>query len=209
MPYSNNSPSKKTLDDLLNSLIITMSRTKSNRFRAAKRLGLEHDDITLIIMICSVGVIASSLLPLFFPECATHNMKSLLGFTNVVFSIFIIILTVLQDSKKRVLNIELFRRSGLELIEIIQKAKALLASSQLTQEDFNSIVIGYKNILTNYRASHEDVDDMINRAKWMDPCLSKVFNLARGIAYVNRYLIAFVVFCILLSSLILYVHNLT
>ncbi|ACS79722.1 hypothetical protein Desal_1660 [Maridesulfovibrio salexigens DSM 2638] len=191
------------------SLIKIMARTKRNRFRAAVRLEREHGDITFVITVCSIGVIAFSLVPLFFAENMTATMKSLLGFFNVVLSICIICLTLLQDSKKREKKSELFRRSGLELIGVIHNAKAVLESKGVTEEKYNIIVERYIRVLTNYRVAHEDVDDMINGARFNRNFFKKILHLAWGWTYVSRYRIFFLFFCLLLLGLICYVYNIS
>ncbi|WP_419780284.1 SLATT domain-containing protein [Maridesulfovibrio sp.] len=154
-----------TIHGLLCRQIAIMLRTRSNRFQAARRLSIEHDDVTFIIAICSVGVVACSLLPLFFKGLATDNMKAIFGFTNVVFSILIVVLTTLQDSRNRLVQIELLRRSALELTKLIGKAKIIAISSTVSENDFEKITDAYKNILTNYRGPHQDIDNDVTNAQ--------------------------------------------
>lgn len=192
MQHPNSTPENGALRTRLIEVIKTMSKTKHNRFQAAKRLSREHNDITFIISFCSVGVIASSLVLTFFPTIGKNNINSLLGFFNIIFSICILALTLLQDSRRRLVQIELLRRSGIELIALIQHAKLLIDTHEISKEDLKKIIDDYVNILNKFRVSHSDEDNMLNEAKFTQNIYEKIRYIVIGKTYYNRYRLVFI-----------------
>lgn len=202
---SQKTPNHMKLDDIMKNI----KRTKHNRFQAARRLSGEHNDITIIISLCSMAVITLSLVPEYF-QIEDQYVKSWFGFISVIFSIFIIALTLIQDSRKRTVNAELLHRCGVEILKILDEAKIMRKRYELTEEQVAELAEKYHEALDKYNVTHEDADYLIYKSQWpgefvdgrFKMCLYKNWCLARAVLFIHRYKLLFAVVAFVAVSVV-------
>jgi hypothetical protein len=133
-----------------------MHTTAACRFNAAKRLEARDRSLTRFTALSSAYLIALTILPYVWklPTEVTDNFNLL----TIVFSILILISSLLQYSKNDVVNAEQHHRGALEIKEIHRDL--LMAQSPVPQQDLAKFRSRYDLVLQKYSLNHDDVDYM-------------------------------------------------
>jgi hypothetical protein len=135
-------------------LLHSLKSTAGARFNAAKRLGAKDRALTRLTAFTSAYLIVLTVLPYFIkvPQAVTDNLNLL----TVVFSIVILVSSLLQYSSGDVVSAEQHHRAGLEMSEI---ARELTIKLEVVQDpELLSLTGRYNATLQKYSINHEDVD---------------------------------------------------
>ncbi|UYO46585.1 SLATT domain-containing protein [Rhodopseudomonas palustris] len=153
----------RTNDDLLGK----MWKTKSARFNAHLRLRRKHNLSTWATSILAFYIFAASLIPLVYTSLASGGAERLISVLTVIISVFLIIITLLEGSKRYDSEADRMLNCGLEISEIYNRFQALnKEKADERRTEFNN---EYSAVMNRYGLNHEDVDflkfKMANRAE--------------------------------------------
>jgi hypothetical protein len=135
-------------------LLHSLKSTSASRFNAAKRLAAKDRALTRVTAFTSAYLIILTILPYFMklPKEVADNLNLI----TVVFTIIILVSTLLQYSSGDVVSAEQHHRAGLEMSEIgreLANAMPTIVPQQL--DDFTR---RYSATLQKYSINHDDVD---------------------------------------------------
>jgi SMODS and SLOG-associating 2TM effector domain family 5 len=135
-------------------LLHSLKSTSASRFNAAKRLTAKDRALTRLTAFTSAYLIILTTLPYFMklPQEVTDNLSLL----TVVFSIIVLVSSLLQYSSGDVVSAEQHHRAGLEMSEIARELAIKLPIIQDT--DLLTMAGRYSATLQKYSINHDDVD---------------------------------------------------
>ena len=135
-------------------LLHGLKSTSASRFNAAKRLTAKDRALTRLTAFTSAYLIILTALPYFMklPQEVTDN----LGLLTVVFSIIVLVSSLLQYSSGDVVSAEQHHRAGLEISEIARELAIRLAVIQ--DAELLAMASRYNATLQKYSINHDDVD---------------------------------------------------
>lgn len=146
----NNHPSRVT-----DYLLAKMWKTKSARFNAYARLRTRHWASIAATSLLSLYVVASSLGQIAFDDALSATDNKLLSLVNVVVSVFVIIVTLLETARNYQGEGERMRESALRIAALYNRFQALtidkanaerLAYNDLYSEALQAIPVDHKEI---------------------------------------------------------------
>ena len=128
--------------------------TAGSRFNAAKRLGSRDRSLTRFTALSSAYLIALTILPYVWklPLDVTDNFNLL----TIVFSILILISSLLQYSRNDVVNAEQHHRGALEIKEILRDLS--MTKTPIAPQGLAGFRRRYDLVLQKYSLNHDDVD---------------------------------------------------
>jgi len=138
------------VDDLLR----RMKDTAGSRFNAHKRLERQDRTLTFGTAFVSAYVIALTILPYFIH--IQKNYIDIIGLLTVLFSIFIIISTLVQFSGSYSVLAEQHHRCALEINEI--RSEFFIMKEIITNDEIVKFQDRYNSVLQKYSINHENVD---------------------------------------------------
>jgi hypothetical protein len=135
-------------------LLHSLKSTSASRFNASKRLAAKDRALTRVTAFTSAYLIILTALPYFMklPQEVTDNLNLL----TVVFSIIVLVSSLLQYSSGDVVSAEQHHRAGLEMSEIERELSIKLPVIQETE--LLKMTGGYNATLQKYSINHDDVD---------------------------------------------------
>ncbi len=135
-------------------LLHSLKSTSASRFNAAKRLAAKDRALTRVTAFTSAYLIILTALPYFMklPQEVTNNLSLL----TVVFSIIVLVSSLLQYSSGDVVSAEQHHRAGLEMSEIARELAIKLPVIQETE--LQTMTGRYNATLQKYSINHDDVD---------------------------------------------------
>jgi hypothetical protein len=135
------------------SLMNEMKRTKGARFNAAKRLGQNDKRKTKNTAYATVAVIVLTLLPIMFE--ISRVIESAVNLATIGFSIFILVVTLLQAGDADQVKAEQFQRCALEINSLRRRLRSIDNISPQIVREFSA---EYDDILKVYNINHDDID---------------------------------------------------
>lgn len=135
----------------------TLMITAGCRFEAARRLEKKDGVSAVAISILSLYAIAFSLSPYFLDKKILDSL-TYLPFASVIISIFIIILTLLEASKKYSVRAELMHQCGKALNELHYELDYLINTNKINSDNFYEIKKSYDKVIKNFPENHEQLD---------------------------------------------------
>jgi len=135
-------------------LLHGLKSTSASRFNAAKRLTAKDRALTRLTAFTSAYLIILTALPYFMksPQEVTDNLSLL----TVVFSIIVLVSSLLQYSSGDVVSAEQHHRAGLEISEIARELAIKLPVIQ--DAELLALASRYNATLQKYSINHDDVD---------------------------------------------------
>lgn len=146
-----NHPSRAT-DDLLRK----MWQTKSARFNAHMRLQRRHWLSIAATSILSCYLVGISLFQLAFESATSAANIRLLSVTNIVVSVFLIMITLLESARNYGNEGERMRENALAISKFYNEFQALTATEADTQRD--KYAAAYSDLLIEAKLNHKDID---------------------------------------------------
>jgi hypothetical protein len=142
------------MDDPEDKFQKAMHSTAGSRFNAAKRLEARDRSLTKFTAVSSAYLIALTILPYVWrlPTDVTDNFNLL----TIIFSILILVSSLLQYSRNDVVNAEQHHRAALEIKEILRDLS--MAQSPVAAHDLADFRRRYDLVLQKYSLNHDDVD---------------------------------------------------
>lgn len=142
----------RTSDELLGK----MWKTKSARFNAHQRLARKHNLSTWATSILAFYIFVASLLPLFYPKLGAEGADRLLAVITIIISVFLIIVTLLENSKKYDREADRMLDCALEISELYNRFQSL-PTDQVDEKrvEFND---NYSEVLKRYGLNHKEID---------------------------------------------------
>ncbi|MET4216080.1 preprotein translocase subunit SecG [Bradyrhizobium sp. LB14.3] len=143
-----------TTKEAAEKLLHGLKSTSGSRFNAAKRLAAKDRALTRVTAITSAYLIILTAFPYFIkvPLQVADN----LNFITIVFSIVILVSSLLQYSSGDVVSAEQHHRAGLEMSEITRELSIKLDAIQ--EPELLELAARYNATLQKYSINHEDVD---------------------------------------------------
>ena len=135
-------------------LLKALRTTAAASFNASKRLEMHDKKLTRLTAFASAYVIILTILP-YFVKSSTE-VTDLYNFTTVVFSIVILISSLLQYSSNNIVNSEQHHRSGLEMNELYRLL--LLEGEAIDRAALSDFTTRYSAILQKYSINHDQID---------------------------------------------------
>lgn len=135
-------------------LLKALRTTAAASFNASKRLETHDKKLTRLTAFASAYVIILTILPYFVK--ASTEVTDLYNFTTVVFSIVILISSLLQYSSNNIVNSEQHHRSGLEMNELYRLL--LLEGEHIDKEHLSDFATRYSAVLQKYSINHDQID---------------------------------------------------
>lgn len=158
------------MQDGLNGIYEKIWKTKGSRYQAYNRLRAQYRFSQFGISIISLYIVALSIIPMYFTlDDLTNKVLQIL---TVVSSIFIIILSLLENSKSYELKADILHRSANEMSAIFNKFQFLVRQKTVTDADALATIQSYDSIIKNCVFNHEDIDYDLFRL-----CDPKIFEL--------------------------------
>jgi low affinity Fe/Cu permease len=171
-------------------------KTKGARFEANRRLLKKYRISVWAISILSFYVICISVGLLIFSGDYSYFSGKILTFLSVAMSVFIIILSLLNESDSHQLNAELMHNCARELSELYN---GIPVSNQMDVEELKASFKIYQGILSRFHRNHTDLDKKIYEAT--DPFDEKDKRKFPYVEYfINVYL--FPIFCIVFPMVV-------
>jgi SMODS and SLOG-associating 2TM effector domain family 5 len=135
-------------------LLHTLKSTSASRFNAAKRLAAKDRALTRVTAFTSAYLIILTALPFFMklPQEIADNLNLL----TVVFSIIVLVSSLLQYSSGDVVSAEQHHRAGLEMSEIARELAIKLPG--IPDTELLAMTSRYNATLQKYSINHDDVD---------------------------------------------------
>jgi len=135
-------------------LLHSLKSTSASRFNAAKRLAAKDRALTRVTAFTSAYLIILTALPYFMklPQEVTDNLSLL----TVVFSIIVLVSSLLQYSSGDVVSAEQHHRAGLEMSEIARELAIKLPV--ILETELLAMTGRYTATLQKYSINHDDVD---------------------------------------------------
>jgi hypothetical protein len=135
-------------------LLHTLKSTSAARFNAAKRLSAKDRALTRLTAFTSAYLIILTALPYFMklPQQVADNLNLI----TIVFSIIILVSSLLQYSSGDVVNAEQHHRAALEMSEIARELAIKLPDIQ--DQQLLEMADRYDATLQKYSINHDDVD---------------------------------------------------
>jgi hypothetical protein len=135
-------------------LFHSLKSTSASRFNAAKRLAAKDRALTRVTAFTSAYLIIVTALPYFIklPQEITDNLNLL----TVVFSIIVLVSSLLQYSSGDVVSAEQHHRAGLEMSEIARELAIKLPG--IPDTELLAMTNRYNSTLQKYSINHDDVD---------------------------------------------------
>jgi hypothetical protein len=134
-------------------LVHEMKSTAGCRFNAAERLGVRDRRRTAITSFASAYVIILTVLPLLFH--LPDFIASIINIIIIVFSIVILISSLLQYSSSDPVKAEQHHRCALEINALRREFRII---DPVTLENIRTTARNYDDILQKYSINHEPVD---------------------------------------------------
>ncbi|WP_417712399.1 SLATT domain-containing protein [Roseibium aggregatum] len=173
-------------------------KTKGARFEANRRLIKKYRISVWAISILSFYVICISVGLLIFSGDYSDFSGKILTFLSVAMSVFIIILSLLNESDSHQLNAELMHNCARELSELYNN---LPISNQMEEDELKQYFQKYQDILSRFHRNHDDLDKKIYEAN--DPFEGQGQGKFPYIRYfVNVYL--FPIFCMIFPLVVFF-----
>ncbi len=135
----------------------TLSITAGCRFEASRRLDKKDGVSAVTISTLSLYAISFSLAP-YFIDVELVKSLSFLPFVSVIISIFIIILTLLEASKKYSVRAEMMHQCGKALNELHYELDYLINTGNINETRFHQIKESYDKVIKNFPENHEQLD---------------------------------------------------
>jgi len=132
----------------------SLRATAGCRFNAAKRLASKDRALTRITAFTSAYVILLTVLP-YFIKLPT-SVADVLNFITIIFSLAILVSSLLQYSSGDTVSAEQHHRAGLEINEIQRHLAIKLTTIQPAELD--EVAKKFDATLQKYSINHEDVD---------------------------------------------------
>lgn len=135
-------------------LLHSLKSTSASRFNAAKRLGAKDRSLTRVTAFTSAYLIILTALPYFMK--LSQEVTDNLNFLTVIFSIIVLVSSLLQYSSGDVVSAEQHHRAGLEMSEIARELAIKLPVIQ--DKELLAMTSRYNATLQKYSINHDDVD---------------------------------------------------
>jgi hypothetical protein len=145
---------RSTMETARDKLLKSFKSTSGSRFNAAKRLENHDKRLTRLTAFASAYVIILTIFPYFFK--LTTGIADLYNFVTVVFSIVILVSSLLQYSSNNIVNAEQHHRSALEINEL--QRQLLVLGDSPKPEELSEFTNRYNAILQKYSVNHDTVD---------------------------------------------------
>jgi hypothetical protein len=139
-----------TKDEFINRLWITYKA----RFNAHSRLLKQEMLYTVITSFLSFFVIALNILQI-IPDVIIIN-QSATTFYTIIVSLFILIISLINNSSTRKHNAEQFHQCALEIKGLYEKLSVIL--NDIINEDYSSFIQDYNSIESRYNINHSKSD---------------------------------------------------
>src|SRR5262249_6102985 len=150
IPPDNPTGPAKSAQDFLRSMKITAGA----RFAAHERLGSHDRELTRITAFTSTYLILLTITPYFIhlPKEVEDNINLAIP----IFSIIVLVFSLLQYSTNEVVNAEQHHRSALEINEL--KRELQIVAEHVDEESLKEYAREYSRILQKYSVNHADID---------------------------------------------------
>lgn len=137
-------------------LLRKMWQTKSARFNAHHRLEGRHRLSIFATSLLSCYLVGVSLYQLVFDSSLTPTGIKLLSVTNIVVSVFLIMITLVEAARNYGSEAERMRENALEISALYNSFQAL----ELTEADAQrqKFAADYSKLLEKAQLNHEDID---------------------------------------------------
>lgn len=137
-------------------LLRKMWQTKSARFNAHKRLEGRHRLSIFATSLLSCYLVGVSLYQLVFESSLTATGIKLLSVTNIVVSVFLIMITLVEAARNYGSEAERMRENALAISTLYNAFQALpLAEADAQRQQYAA---DYSALLENAQLNHEDLD---------------------------------------------------
>jgi hypothetical protein len=136
-------------------LLGKMWKTKGARFNAHRRLSNKHSLSTIAISILSFYLFAASLIDLFQHQTAGAS-PSIPGMLVVIISVFVLIISLLENSRNYQREADRMHQCALEISELYNRFQSL----PIEQADTERMQYAdlYSEILRRFEVDHKEVD---------------------------------------------------
>lgn len=137
-------------------LLSKMWKTKGSRFNAHARLRARHWASVIATSILPMYLIALSLCQLTFTEALSATESKILSIGGVIVSIFLIIITLVENARNYLGDAEKMHQSALAISELYNRFQALTVDEANIQRlKFNN---EYSDALKENPVDHKDID---------------------------------------------------
>jgi hypothetical protein len=137
-------------------LLSKMWKTKGSRFNAHARLKARHWASVLATSLLALYLVALSLCQLTFADALTPLGNKVLSIGGVVVSVFLIIITLVENARNYLGDAERMHRSALAISELYNRFQALTVDEANEQrQKFNN---DYSDALKSIPVDHKDID---------------------------------------------------
>lgn len=137
-------------------LLSKMWKTKGSRFNAHARLKARHWASVLATSLLAMYIAALSLCQLTFADAMTPLENKVLSIGGVVVSIFLIIITLVENARNYLGDAERMHQSALAISELYNRFQALtLEEANAERLKFND---QYSDALKAIPVDHKDID---------------------------------------------------
>jgi hypothetical protein len=153
-PEQTADPEREHIDREVRELLRSLKSTKAARFNAADRLGFNHRQMTLVISMTNAFIIGLGVAPLIIAYDA--DVTKLFTFITVVFSVVMLVLSLLQDGRNEPVLAEQLHRCALEINAL--RDKVSVEKHGMTLDMLREFREEYAAILQKYSVNHEDID---------------------------------------------------
>jgi SMODS and SLOG-associating 2TM effector domain family 5 len=137
-------------------LLRKMWQTKSARFNAHMRLQRRHWLSIAATSILSCYLVGISLFQLAFESSISPTERSLLSVTNIVVSVFLIVITLLENARNYGDEGERMRENAQAISKLYNKFQALTVTEADKQRD--KFAQAYSDLLIDAKLNHKDID---------------------------------------------------
>ncbi|WP_298987295.1 SLATT domain-containing protein [uncultured Roseibium sp.] len=139
-----------------------MHNTKGARFESSKRLLKKYRLSVWSISILSLYVICVSVGLLIFSGAYSDWFGNVMTFLSVSMSVFIIILSLLNESNSYQLNADIMHNCAREILVLYNK---IPNDNNLNEDLFDEYRDGYQKIINSFHVNHDELDRKIKKSK--------------------------------------------
>lgn len=137
-------------------LLSKMWKTKGSRFNAHARLKARHWASVLATSLLALYLVALSLCQLTFADALTPFGDKMLSIGGVVVSVFLIIITLVENARNYLGDAEKMHQSALAISELYNRFQALtIDQADAERLRFNE---QYSDVLKSIPVDHKDLD---------------------------------------------------
>lgn len=181
----------------IQTLYSTIWITRGARFQAYKRLKKIDALSTWTINLLSIYITGIGLLALAPPDGLKYIESKTWTILISVFSILIMVISLLESSKKYASMADKMHSCAKELSTIYHRV-SVLRNSQVSDQDLLSLISSYQEIIDRYDDNHKDVDfEYFKAYNW------KEFGINQFVAFFTRMRIVITSYILFYAVMIL------